>query len=102
ASGVYSDPAFGPGPINAIWDRAAGSKDGTCRLSLRDLGLTFTHAFELIQFEGPLAYTMSGSAATGALALRQKAAEARTRPSATHPPGASRCSRCDATATPLR
>ena len=53
-TGVYDDFAFGESPFQATWNRAANSKDGTCRLAFPDLGLTFNHTFEVIEYAGTL------------------------------------------------
>lgn len=68
--------AFGSqGTVTARWNRSAGSKDGTCRLTLvddsfGDLG-TYTHPFELIEYTGPLAYTPGSNKVTGKVNLTQ-------------------------------
>src|SRR6266516_2890598 len=59
SSGTYTSPVDS-GTVRATWNRAAGSKDGTCVLRLTSgmLGLLgdFTHAFELIEYSGALSY----------------------------------------------
>lgn len=52
-------------PIQALWNRAAGSASGTVdlRLDLSDFGLptvTFRHAFEIFEYRGPLTYEVIG------------------------------------------
>ncbi|MBI4658797.1 MAG: hypothetical protein HY735_08140 [Verrucomicrobia bacterium] len=44
------------GKISAIWNRAADSKDGVCRLTLDAYSLTFTNSFEVQEFAGTLQY----------------------------------------------
>jgi hypothetical protein len=70
-SGGYENPLFGPSDLLATWSRAAGSKNGLCRLQLPDLGLTFDHAFEIIQFQGQLTYTNAGANLSGLVTLAQ-------------------------------
>jgi hypothetical protein len=70
-SGVYEDPLYGACPIYATWTRAAGNNKGTCKLELPNLGLTFNHQFELIQFQGTLTYTYAGANLTGLVELSQ-------------------------------
>jgi hypothetical protein len=69
--GVYEDPLYGVCDIYATWSRAAGASKGTCKLELPNLGLVFNHQFELIQFQGTLAYTVAGANLTGQVALSQ-------------------------------
>jgi hypothetical protein len=71
STGAHDDFAGGAGAINATWTRAADSKAGTCRLQLPSLGLTFTHAFELIEFAGPLTYTAQGDDRVCSVELKQ-------------------------------
>jgi hypothetical protein len=63
------------GSVRATWNRAAGSKDGTCvlRITSRVFGLLgdFTHPFELIEYTGPLTYTPGTNTVSGGLALVQ-------------------------------
>lgn len=70
-SGVYEDPLWGTGAISATWSRVAGNNQGTCKLELPDLGLTFNHQFELIQYQGTLTYTYAGANLTGQMELSQ-------------------------------
>jgi hypothetical protein len=63
------------GSVSASWSRAAGSKDGTCVLTLTGriydkLG-DFTHSFELIEYTGPLSYTPGTNRVTGTVNLTQ-------------------------------
>jgi type II secretory pathway pseudopilin PulG len=72
--GVFQT-AGGNGNIQVTWSRAAGSKDGTCTLRMVLGGLgeigTFTHAFELIEYSGPLTYTPGSNTVTASVELTQ-------------------------------
>lgn len=74
--GGYVVPGVDGGNVTAKWTRPAGSKDGTCVLTLTStmgfgkLG-DFTHAFELIEYAGPLTYTPGASNVTGTVNLTQ-------------------------------
>jgi hypothetical protein len=70
-TGVYDDPIWGESDLRVTWSRPTGSKDGTCKLELPNLGLTFSHRFELIQFAGPLTYAVTGANHTGFVRLEQ-------------------------------
>ncbi|MBI4326824.1 MAG: hypothetical protein HY674_16410 [Chloroflexi bacterium] len=70
-TGVYEDWAFGESPLQATWIRAANSKNGTCRLTFPDLGLTFNHTFEVIEYAGTLSYTNAGANISGAVQMTQ-------------------------------
>ena len=63
------------GTVDARWSRAAGSKDGTCVLTLTSKGFgklgDFNHAFELIEYTGPLSYTPGTNRVTGTVNLIQ-------------------------------
>lgn len=70
--GEYST-ALGGGTITAAWNRAAGSKDGTCQLHLvddtfGDLGV-YRHTFEVLELTGPLTYTPGTNAVSGYMNL---------------------------------
>jgi len=75
-SGSYSDDyGIGGGTVTATWNRAAGSKDGTCVFNLYDdtygdLG-DYTCPFELIEYTGPLSYTPGSNTVTGSVNLTQ-------------------------------
>ncbi len=74
--GSYVVPGVDGGIVTAKWTRPAGFKDGTCILTLTSqmgfgkLG-DFTHAFELIEYAGPLTYTPGASNVTGSVNLTQ-------------------------------
>ena len=76
SSGVYNDGVFGNSPLAATWTRTAGEKTGNCRLQLPRLGLTFNAAFELLQFDGKLRYTVQGSNVSGTAKLTQRGNDA--------------------------
>lgn len=67
------------GTVEATWNRAAGSKDGTCvlRLTSNQFGHLgdFTHTFELIEYSGPLNYTPGEDTVSGTVDLIQSGAE---------------------------
>lgn len=66
---------FDEGEVQAVWKRAAGSRFGTCKLTLISAGFgflpEFTHRFELIEYRGAWPYTRSGDEAGGILTLAQ-------------------------------
>jgi hypothetical protein len=76
-AGSYEVPGVDAGNIAAKWSRAAGSKDGTCILTFTStmgfgkLG-DFNHQFELIEYAGPLAYTLATNRVSGTLNLTQR------------------------------
>ncbi|MGC3957059.1 MAG: hypothetical protein QM813_03570 [Verrucomicrobiota bacterium] len=77
SSGTYAI-IWGPGygVLNLQWSRTAGSRFGTCLLTMNDsiLGLMgpFTHTFELIEpFAGTLTYTPGSNTVTGMISLAQ-------------------------------
>jgi len=72
SQGQYST-AIGGGTVSAIWNRAAGSKDGTCWLHLvdntyGDLG-TYRHSYEVLEYTGSLIYTPGTSVVSANLVL---------------------------------
>jgi hypothetical protein len=78
-TGVVSIPALGDsGTVQATWSRAAGAKDGTCiiRMTTGQFGQLspMTHAFELIEYGGPLSYAPGTNRVTGTVDLRQTGA----------------------------
>ncbi len=67
--------AVGNGAVTAAWNRAAGSKDGTCAIDLNsptfgDLG-RFSLPFEVLSYSGPLTYTPGTNIVTGGIELAQ-------------------------------
>ena len=73
--GGYMVAGVDEGNVSARWSRAAGSKDGTCVLTLTSTGFgklgDFTHSFELIEYTGPLSYTPDTNRVTGTVNLTQ-------------------------------
>jgi hypothetical protein len=73
-SGEYYFQVYGSGTCTATWSRAAGSKDGTCVLSMKLDGsttTTFTHSFEVIEYTGPITYTPGKTNVVASLAVTQ-------------------------------
>ncbi len=74
STGVFASPVD-DGTVRATWSRPAGSKVGTCvlRLTGNTFGQLpdFTHAFELIEYTGPLSFTPGTNRVTGTLNLTQ-------------------------------
>jgi hypothetical protein len=73
-SGTYNT-GMENGTVTASWQRAAGSKDGTCTLHLvdsiyGDLG-QFRHAFALLEYTGPLVFTPGSNTVSGNVKLVQ-------------------------------
>jgi len=71
-TGSYTT-VLGNGTVTANWSRGAGTKDGTCSLHLvdnafGDLG-NYVHAFELIEYAGPLLYTPGSNTVSGNLSI---------------------------------
>lgn len=66
---------FDDGTVTATWSRVAGSKTGTCRLVLESTSLgplpEFTNTFELLEYVGPLSYTVGSSIVTGTVQFAQ-------------------------------
>ena len=80
-SGIY-DTGLTEGTIQANWNRSAGSKNGTCVLTLTDddfgpLG-SFSHSFELLEYKGPLNYVPGATNVTGIVALTRTDSPAET------------------------
>jgi hypothetical protein len=77
SSGSYSyedslDFQYYSGNILATWNRAAGSKTGTCRLQLSDTYWgTFVGTFEIIEYKGSLSYPPSAASVSGTLNVTQ-------------------------------
>src|SRR5437016_2107190 len=74
-TGDYDASPLDRGTVKAIWSRAAGSKDGTCTLQMKSAMFgqlpDFVHAFEIIEFTGPLNYTPDTNKVSGTLTLTQ-------------------------------
>jgi hypothetical protein len=75
STGQYNFGSYGSGTVRASWSRAAGSRSGTCVLDFRvnqfQSLAVFTHAFELLEYTGPLSYTPGSNAVSGNVALTQ-------------------------------
>jgi hypothetical protein len=68
-----------PGTLKASWNRAADSASGTCKiqLSIPDFGLinaTFNHTFEILQFKGPITYSVTGTNVDASVKLLRQGA----------------------------
>lgn len=68
-----------PGTLKASWNRPADSASGTCKiqLSLPDFGLinvTFDHTFEILQFKGPITYSVTGTNVDASVKLLRQGA----------------------------
>lgn len=77
SSGTYAIVwGSGYGVLNLQWSRAAGSRFGSCLLTMNDsiLGLMgpFTHTFELVEpLTGTLTYTPGSNSVAGTISLAQ-------------------------------
>jgi hypothetical protein len=74
-TGIFDYFPDSQGAVKTTWTRAAHSRVGTCKLQLVDLGLTFTHTFELLEYDGFLNYTSTSTQATGTLRLLAQPAD---------------------------
>jgi hypothetical protein len=68
-TGTFSSN-IGDGTASATWSRAAGSKNGTCVLTLQTLG-SFVHTFEIAEYTGNLAYAPGSNTVSGTVSLSQ-------------------------------
>ena len=72
---TYYDPQLFDnysGNISVIWNRPAGSKNGTCVMTFSDpYWGTFYGTFEILEYKGTLAYTPGAASVTGSLNLAQ-------------------------------
>src|SRR5881396_4074218 len=68
-AGTFSSNS-GSGSASAAWSRAAGSKNGTCVLTLQTLG-SFAHTFEIAEYTGNLAYAPGSNTVSGSVSLSQ-------------------------------
>ena len=75
SSGAFDQLGFyGSGSVTASWNRPAGSKDGTCVLSMKLMPfqpVAFSFGFELIEYKGSLSYTPASTNVGGNLSLTQ-------------------------------
>lgn len=70
--GAYDITGYGNGGFTAYWSRDAGSSVGYCSYSIPNpFGgtLTFLHAFELLEYNGQLAYSPGATNVSGVLSL---------------------------------
>ena len=74
-TGDYDASPVDSGTVKAVWSRPAGSKDGTCTLTLRSAMFgqlpDFVHSFEIIEYTGPLGYTPGTNRVVGSVSLTQ-------------------------------
>jgi hypothetical protein len=74
-TGDYDVSPMDKGTLKAIWNRAAGSKDGTCTIQLKSATFgqlaDLVHAFEILEYTGPLNYTPDTNKVSGTLKLTQ-------------------------------
>ena len=68
-TGTFSSNVGG-GSASAAWSRAAGSKNGTCVLTLQTLG-NFAHTFEIAEYTGNLVYAAGSNTVSGTISLSQ-------------------------------
>jgi hypothetical protein len=64
-TGRFSTDGQNGGPVNVGWNRAASNSVGTLTLNFPTLGLTFNHAFEVLEYRGTYTYIRDGSNLTG-------------------------------------
>jgi len=72
SSGTYNTP-ISSGTVTATWSRGGGSKDGSCVLEVVDSNFgnlgQFRHSFELLEYNGPLAYAPGTNVVNGSINL---------------------------------
>lgn len=74
-TGGYWDDGADSGTTTATWSRDAGSSKGSCTITFDYLpGMKFVHQFELIQYDGPMRYTRTGTNITAVSQLRLSSA----------------------------
>jgi hypothetical protein len=74
SSGADHLASYGDGAVTATWNRNTGSKDGSCRLSIKLLPfqpVVFTLPFEILEYTGPILYTPGTSNVTATVNLAQ-------------------------------
>ena len=80
-SGNYTTP-ISHGTITAQWSRSAGSPNGRCVLNFKDSSFgdlgDFIHAFEVLEYTGPLTYAPGNSNVTASVNLTQTGNPANT------------------------
>ena len=62
---------IGGGDASALWSRAAGSKNGTCVLTLQTNIGSFAHTFEIMEYTGNLAYAPGSNTVSATISLSQ-------------------------------
>ena len=75
-SGIYeTSDRFDEGTVTARWSRAAGSRFGTCQITLNSDTFgefpRFDHQFELLEYAGILAYDVHQTLIDGTISLAQ-------------------------------
>ena len=74
SGGYFNLQIYGNGSVTALWNRPAGSDYGTCVLSMQLMPfqpVRFSHAFQVIEYRGPLTYASTMTNVTGSLSLTQ-------------------------------
>ena len=74
STGAYHLDLYGNGSATATWNRPAGSKNGSCALTLRLLPfepVTFEIPFEVLEYRGALSYTPGATNVSGTINLVQ-------------------------------
>lgn len=74
SAGSYELALYGSGRVTANWNRPAGSKDGTCVLSMKLMPfrpVAFTFPFEVLEYKGALAYSSSITNVSGSVQFIQ-------------------------------
>lgn len=69
--GYIRDLGFGEEPIIVTWSREADSIFGICTIDIVELGLTFTHTFELYEYAGSYGYTVESHRLRGNFELQR-------------------------------
>src|SRR6516225_3403170 len=74
STGAYHLDLYGNGNTTATWNRNAGSKDGSCALTIKLMPfqpVTFTIPFEILEYKGSLKYASTATNVTGGVDLAQ-------------------------------
>jgi hypothetical protein len=78
-NGTYHfDFPVGSGAILTTWQRAAGSRQGTCSLYMPDYLSTFNPTFEILEYTGTLSYVPGTNAVSATISLKQTRATTNT------------------------
>jgi hypothetical protein len=67
--GRHPTASGGAANFTARWNRAGGESTGTVVMDLPEFGLRFTHAFNLLHFEGQFTFTREGTNLNGTVTL---------------------------------